>query len=125
MAEQGKVNGIESTLEWRYGGFLIQIPPARFGDVLVIHDVDLFDDAGNHYFGYFATLDMLQERLDYYRGSGEGAEGRYFNATGVMVLRDMSAETMRAVVQDLIDSGEVEESFMLAEKLDDPDDSDS
>ena len=69
---------------------------------------------GRRFVGTFFTLTNIRTLMARYRGTGECARGSYFWASDMIIVDELSEETIRATVQDLIEEGELESAFSVA-----------
>jgi hypothetical protein len=77
-------------------------------------DVEVHTKQGETYHGTFLTLEMIAERLAYYRLSGECAGGRYFWCSSMIVVAELSQDAVLAVVADLVESDELCSAMKLS-----------
>lgn len=66
------------------------------------------------------TLANLESLLRKHERSGENAGGLYLWAARMMVMRELSLEGMRKMVEGLIADGELEQAFELLDPIEDP-----
>ena len=79
----------------------------------VIPEVELRDRSGQCWWGYMASIEQIEERFRHYGASGESSGGAYFWATGLIIVRDTSDETLRAAVNDLTATGQFSRALEL------------
>ncbi len=60
---------------------------------------------GKKYRGSVTTKRFIDERLNYYKKSGENAGGSYFCAEGMIIVRRIDDKTIRKTLEDLIERG--------------------
>lgn len=73
-------------------------------------DVEVRDESGR-WTATFFTLANLATLLERYASSGECADGTYLWALDMIVLAEISADTIRRTVEDLRQSDEFERAF--------------
>jgi len=83
-------------------------------------DSDVIVHFANHqkwqaWFITFARLDALRRQ---YQQNGECLAGRYFWASEMIVIDEITREAIEAVIRDLMDSGEFEKAFTWAGECD-------
>ncbi len=64
---------------------------------------------GKKYTGSVTTTKFVDERLKYYKGSGENKSGSYFCAKGMLILRRINDITIRRTLVDLVERGDLQE----------------
>ena len=71
-----------------------------------IGELEITDPDGTRRWGHLATIDQIEKRLIQHGNTGECADGSYFWATGLVILKDLEPSTVRAAVDDLVVTGE-------------------
>lgn len=59
------------------------------------------------YAGTAFTLESIRVLMERYSTTGEGDYGQYFWAADLVILKDFAEETFRAMIADLVATGEV------------------
>ena len=81
-------------------------------------DVHVQLDDGREYAGTLYTPANITSLLHKFERSGECALGRYFWDPTMLVVRDLTEETIRAAIEDLVATGDIEKIFVRSEPLD-------
>ena len=66
---------------------------------------------GKHYYGTLYTIEHLRQALDDGRRFGEYANGAYAWDPSMIVVRDLLLATVRATIEDLIQTGDIEKAL--------------
>ena len=74
-------------------------------------DVEVIFDNGDRYSATFFTVRNIQFLLDQYKKTGECSYGLYFWASDMIIVENISENTIRDTVFDLLHSGEFYTSF--------------
>ncbi len=74
-------------------------------------DVHVRMESGERYVATFFTLKNVQRLMDGYKQTGECSSGQYFWASDMVIIHDLTDETIRQTVEDLIASGEFKRAF--------------
>lgn len=69
-------------------------------------DVWVYTEDGSRYSATFFTLKNVETLMDRWRESGECAGGIYFWSTDAIIVREISEEAIRHIIDDLFASGE-------------------
>lgn len=105
------------------GGQLIKLVFEDF-DVTVLSNEqwDKYDDNidvevdlrnGRRFAATFFTVRNLSSLIEKYRVTGECAHGTFVWAVEMIILRDLTEESIHATVQDLISTGVIESAMLL------------
>jgi hypothetical protein len=76
-------------------------------------DALIFLEDDSSYTATFFTIKNIQSTMDRYRDTGECLSGDFFWAKNMVVLKDLSSNTIDRTVRELIDSGEYISAFEL------------
>ena len=74
-------------------------------------DVEIRLDDGRRFVATFFTLENLRTLLARYRDTGECDYGRYFWAADMIVVKELTTETIVKTIEDLLRSGELVSAF--------------
>ena len=74
-------------------------------------DVHVLGPAGEHYVGTLGTLEDIARILSAYRKSCECLSGKYFWLSGLVIVSEMTRDSVFAVLADLVESGELQDAF--------------
>ncbi len=74
-------------------------------------DVVVTLSEGDRYAATLFTLNNLRSLMDSYQATGECASGRYMWATHMIVMRDLSLETIHKSIDSMIESNELSSAF--------------
>ena len=74
-------------------------------------DVEVRLDNGKFYTATFFTLENVRSLLTRYKSTGECANGLYLWTVDMIIVENLSKETIRKTVDDLIESGEISSAF--------------
>ena len=74
-------------------------------------DVHVWGPESRHWCGTLATFEALLAAMDNWEKTGECLNGAYIWNTGLVILRDLSAESAFAVLEDLVRSQEISMAF--------------
>ncbi len=74
-------------------------------------DVEVLFDDGKRYSATFFTLENIRRLMERCHSTGECAQGRYFWASGMIIVEDLTWDTVIAAVGSLIENGEFTKVF--------------
>ncbi|MCC5787409.1 MAG: hypothetical protein JJU33_11995 [Phycisphaerales bacterium] len=81
-------------------------------------DVHVTLNNGAVYAGVLASLRNIHHLLDKYSRTGECASGKYVWVSSLVILRDFELDTIRASLDDLVQSGEIQHIFTTQDQSD-------
>jgi hypothetical protein len=87
---------------------LLQNPASIENDNI---DVIIGLSNGEFYNVSFFTLKNIQSIMFSYEETGECASGKYFWAKNMLIVQDLSEETIREAIVSIVESGEYENCF--------------
>lgn len=70
-------------------------------------DVEIEFRDGRRYCPTFFTLANIHVLMKQYKTTGECADGAYFWAAGMIVVEQLTPETVRKAIADMVDGGEL------------------
>jgi hypothetical protein len=79
-------------------------------------DVVVEFESGERYSATFFTLASIQERMNHFAKTGECSSGTYFWASDLIVVRQLTPETVSRTVSDLIEQNQLGEAFLHLER---------
>lgn len=77
-------------------------------------DVEVVFPNGERYVATFFTLKNLETIMDRYAESGECNNGKHLWAADMVIVRELTTETIRETVACLVLDGELKSAFSLA-----------
>ena len=78
-------------------------------------DIQVYRDDNTEWVATIATFENLRRLMDGYRATGECAEGDYVFVADLILLREITLESIERTVADLIKSGEIEAAMSRVE----------
>jgi hypothetical protein len=78
-------------------------------------DIHVYLDDGSLYIGTIYTIRNVQHLMEKFEQSGECAAGRYMFDPTMLIIRDFRPETIQAVVENLVKTGELAKVFLKCE----------
>lgn len=75
-------------------------------------DVEVTFTTGERYIGSFFTLVNIQRVMELWKKTGENLLGTYFWCAEMIIVREITIETIEATIKDLIISSDFEKVFM-------------
>jgi hypothetical protein len=74
-------------------------------------DLEVTLEDGDRYVATLFTLANIRRIMDQYRNTGECNNGQYFWASDMVIVHDLTEETIKSTVEDLLATGEFNKAF--------------
>ena len=74
-------------------------------------DVEVIFSDGRRFGGTFFTLSNVEALMSQYKASGECAAGLYFWCSDLIIVEDLSRQSIERCIADLLQSEEFEDAF--------------